>query len=151
MRTLLTVTLPAIAFLLVPGQALSTEADGRNPKGDLSLLTLRSQVAALASAFTELQRQHDTEIAELQAELDAMRAEVEANTDSILSLEDEMGALGDLATYVSVDTDNHDVVFSGANVHVRSGSGATAANAGSTVTGGWYQTSWWDYHVLPVI
>jgi len=126
---------PAIAFLIIPCQALANGADGRSHKGDLSLLTLRSQVAALASALTTLQEQHEAELAELQAELDAMRSEVDANTDSVLSLEDEMGALEDLSTYVTVDTATHDVVFSGANVHVRSGSGATDDNGSLTGLG----------------
>jgi hypothetical protein len=63
-------------------------------------------------------------------ELSSLLMALGAAETTIGELEDENAAL---RTYLTVDTDNDTVVFSGANVYIQSGSGYTDDN-----TSGWY-------------
>ncbi len=77
----------------------------------------------------------ETALGDLQVDIDTNAAavvsnasDISTNTSDLSSLETEVDAfvgLEDLATYLTVDTSDDSVVFTGANVYVQSGSGST--------------------------
>ncbi|MEL6347468.1 MAG: hypothetical protein AAFV53_30410 [Myxococcota bacterium] len=86
----------------------------------------------------------------------ATEAQMTSLSSRVSDIEADMVSAGtgdfgvsDLMTYVSVDTVNHEIYFTGANIHIQSGAGAsvlggtenTASGDGSTVYGGEEETA----------
>ena len=126
MTKLATILVPAFLLLGCPRERAADSTAGS--AGELA--ALRAQVDALTSAVERLEARSDRPSTDPRHNPHALG---ENAGDFATDAEDIAGGAGysefdllhDLATYLSVDTATHEVVFSGANVHVRSGSGAT--------------------------
>lgn len=108
----------AVSIILVVGEA-SVQPPGPTPGG------LAERVAALEAAVLALQTENATQ----QGEIDSLRTDLTTVQNDILAL--QAGIIPNLGNYVSVVTGEikrvkgPHVIFKGANVHIRSGSGLT--------------------------
>jgi hypothetical protein len=96
----------------------------RLDKLEATVAALQMQVSALETTVNALQSQLNTEV--------GLRANADSDLQNqIDSLVDEIGILSDFSQYVSVETEELNgvtgphVIFTGANIHIRSGGGST--------------------------
>jgi len=140
-RTLICIPVVAsadIAALLARLTALESEAaNERNARlaADNALqANISSEAVARAAAYTTLQSNINAEAITRIAEDGTTLASAKAYTDTKVAAGGGGGALAFLQPYVSLDVNpingvnGPHIIFSGANVHVRSGSGSTDDN-----------------------
>ena len=119
--------------------AVANERNARLAADNALQANISSEAAARAAADTTLQSNINAEAITRIAEDGATLASAKAYTDTKVAAGGGGGALAFLQPYISLDVNpingvsGPHIIFSGANVHVRSGSGSTDDN--STLTG----------------
>ncbi|HZF22680.1 MAG TPA: hypothetical protein VE030_04335 [Burkholderiales bacterium] len=119
--------------------AVANERNARLAADNALQASISSEAAARAAADTTLQSNLNAEAITRIAEDGATLASAKAYTDTKVAAGGGGGALSFLQPYISLDVNpingvnGPHIIFSGANVHVRSGSGSTHDN--NTLTG----------------
>lgn len=115
------------------GYATESWVDGQGFASEAELSDLQASVSTNSDALTTL----DAAVIDTANDIDFLDARASDQDDRISDIEegyateswvDEQGYVGELASYVSIDADNHSVIVEGANLFVQSGSGHTDDN-----------------------
>jgi hypothetical protein len=83
--------------------------------------TLQSDLADAKDDISSLQSELSTALADISANASA----IDSNTTAITDLQTDVEEQQQLTSYMSVNTETNEVFFTGANVYVQNGSGAT--------------------------